>query len=604
MKHRIAAGFFALLMLIATFAPATSAAGSIRVEGKVYTFDKSGNYDPKEATSVALTYGNTLGTFILQGKAVENGRKDGTPSYLIGEDGLRLHYNYNDSLLNAPSDEWHLIEDKTKKLGEKSLNESILKGVLLLQTSKDRVNWVDVVCKTNVFANTPICAEALYEASDIQLLNGCYYRLTVAYSLEMELEEDSFLFIPIKKYDYKKVCEIYEFYAQGEGTSTEPVDPDHTFRLGETVRAAQFDGYAGQSEIGKNDMHYGWDLGYFYVSGYTDHTDANTGEKVFLKNVGDKVTLWFKLNQNIDAIEGNSKLSITADGAGYDQYFQTPKMNFGRGMLIVRRIDHNNNKEDPVYYANYLEGVASVDADTKVQLLDEGDYEVALDYEVTSDELVDKIGHYRIFFRFSIRNGNCMVFPYELGTNSELTNSALTENGFRLDLAMSRYLKINLKREVLTDSADGLVEDTRFNGPAKEGALYTEDGIYTITVSNLYTGQVTVKKIYVGTNAILRAHITTGLSIPEINEMVANGATISPDGVITLAQNGTKETTRAVSGDEQTADETRSEVSDTTENANGFGIARIVPLVLIVLVLGIVGAVWLVGKQKKGEQDA
>ena len=70
-----------------------------------------------------------------------------------------------------------------------------------------------------------------------------------------------------------------------------------------------------------------------------------------------------------------------------------------------------------------------------------------------------------------------MVYPFDVATGSELTNSSMTENGFRLDLAKSRYLKVNIKREVLKDSPDGLVEDTRFNGPAKDGAEYTDEGI-------------------------------------------------------------------------------------------------------------------------------
>ena len=234
--------------------------------------------------------------------------------------------------------------------------------------------------------------------------------------------------------------------------------------------------------------------------------------------------------------DGGTKCDyITADSEGYDQYFETPKMNFGRGALIIRYTDYNNVKAEPTIYTNYLEANATVGADTKVQLFEEGDYEVALDYEVTNDQLLDTIGHYRIFFKFSVRNGNCMAYPFDVGTGSELTNSAMTETGFRLDLAKSRYLKVNIKREVLKDSADGLVEDIRFNGPAKDGAEYTDEGIYTITVHNEYTNQFTVKKIYVGTNNILRAYMTTGLSIPEINDLVGQGATISDDGTIQLA---------------------------------------------------------------------
>ena len=337
------------------------------------------------------------------------------------------------------------------------------------------------------------------------------------------------------KYDYKKCAEVYELYAYTNSGEANAADLNQTFSLGAKVRVKNFDGYFGEEQIDKNDIHYGWNLGSFFVSGYTDEVTGADGNKVFLKNVGDKVTLWFKLNQNINGLNGKENLSITADTEGYDQYFETPKMDFGRGVLIIRYTDHNNVKAGPTIYTNYLEANASVGADTKVQLFEEGDYEVALDYEVTSDELIDKVGHYRIFFKFSVRNGNCMVYPFDVKTGSELTNSAMTENGFRLDLAKSRYLKINLKRETLKDSADGLVEDTRFNGPAKDGVEYTDEGIYTITVSNEYTGQFTTKKIYVGTNNVLRAYMTTGLSISEINNLVKDGATISDDGTIQLA---------------------------------------------------------------------
>lgn len=183
-----------------------------------------------------------------------------------------------------------------------------------------------------------------------------------------------------------------------------------------------------------------------------------------------------------------------------------------------------------------MEANTSVGADTKVQLFEEGDYEVALDYEVTSDQFIDKVGHYRIFFTFSVRNGNCMVYPLDVSTGSELTNSSMTENGFMLDLAKSRYLQINVKREVLTDSADGLVEDTRSNAPARDGEKYTEEGIYTITATNQYTNQKTTKKIYVGTNNLMKAVMTSGLSIEEINKLISEGATIDDEGTLTLAE--------------------------------------------------------------------
>lgn len=427
------------------------------------------------------------------------------------------------------------MEDSSRKVADIDLASDIKKGTIIVQTSKDRKTWLDSEIIFNAFSETPIRTNPIYSTSDIQLINGCYYRVIVVYELSIRTEISNFLFFNTDKYDFKKLAEVYEFYAYINSGGAKLSENEPTYSLGERVKAENFDGYFGEKIIDKTDVHYGWELGNFFVSGYTDEITSSSGNVVFLKNVGDKVTLWFNLNQNINGLNGKDNLSITADMSGYDQYFETPRIDFGRGVLIIRYTDHNNVKAEPTIYTNYLEANTTVGADTKVQLFEEGDYEVALNYEVTSDEFIDQIGHYRIFFKFSVRNGNCMVYPFDVATGSELTNSSMTENGFRLDLAKSRYLKINLKREVLKDSADGLVEDTRFNGPAKDGAEYTDEGVYTITVSNEYTNQFTVKKIYVGTNNILRAYMTTGLSIPEINNLIFQGATILDDGTIQLA---------------------------------------------------------------------
>lgn len=529
---------FMLLVMFLLVTPMTAFAETEKkdIAGKIYEFDKDSHYEFHEGgTSEQTTDENTYGTFYISGNVAVKGTKSGVPSYEVSDGGLSLFYNYGDTKLNANEDAWHLIDDKSDKVADMKLDSDIMKGTIILQTSKDRKNWVDVETIYNAFSDTPIRTSYIYSATEVELINGCFYRAIIVYELRIRTEDSNFLFINTDKYDYKKYAEVYEFYAHTNSGDSDVVDPNQIYSLGNKVRVENFDGYVGEELIKQGDSHYGWELGNFFVSGYTDEVVKDDGSVVFLKNVGDQVTLWFRLNQNIDGLNGNEKLSITADTEGYDQYFETPKMNFGRGVLIIRYTDHNNVKAEPILYTNYLEANASVGADTKVQLFEEGDYEVALDYEVTSDELIDKVGHYRIFFKFSVRNGNCMVYPFDVATGSELNNSSMTGNGFRLDLALSRYLKINIKREILKDSADGLVEDTRFNGAAKDGAEYTDEGIYTISVSNEYTGQLTTKKIYVGTNNILKAHMTTGLSIPEINDLVAEGATIFEDGTIQLA---------------------------------------------------------------------
>ena len=600
--RRTVALLVATVLVFSTFTlTAFAAPAKTEVPGQVYEFGKDSHYEFSDSQdAISSESADTYGIFSISGEISDVTTKNGIPAYEVTEGNLKFFYNYGDTLLKADEDSWHLIEDKSKKIDDLKLDENLLKGAIILQTSTDRLNWIDVVSMTNAFNETPIRTESIYETKDVQLINGCYYRVIVAYELRIRTEDSNILFINTDKFDYKKFAEVYEFYAYTDTSDSTTGESNETYNLGSKVRVADFDSYSGEETITKDDAHYGWDLGNFFVSGYTDEVKGSDGNMVFLKNVGDKVTLWFRLNQDINRLNGNEKLSITADGTGSDQYFETPTMDFGRGTLIIRYTDHNNVKAEPTIYTNYLEANTSVGADTKVQLFEEGDYEVALDYQITDDQLIDKIGHYRIFFKFSIRNGNCMVYPFDVATGSELTNSSMTENGFRLDLAKSRYLKVNLKREMLAESADGLVEDTRFNGPARDGAEYTDDGIYTITVTNEYTGQFTVKKIYVGTNNVLRAYMITGLSIPEINSLVDQGATITDDGNIQLASIAqTASEPNDVAESTTTSEPTTEKSDETTATKEPTGGFPFIPVVGIAIICVIVVVAMMAKKKKR-----
>ena len=318
---------------------------------------------------------------------------------------------------------------------------------------------------------------------------------------------------------------------------------DAEFVLGKNslVNTGKDNGFSERNLVDKDDPHWGWEMGDFLVSGFTRATEDNHGKTVLLKNVGDTVALRFELGQDINNLNGTENLSVSEDKNGWDQKFGVEEQNFGRGMLIVKQTNHKNESNTELY-RDFLAAEGSKGADTEVKVFEEGDYEVALDYEIKRPR-VDVFGwkpaysysNYQVSFKFSVRNGNNMVFPIDLATGSELVNEASTEDGFRLDLAKSRYLDIDLKRATLNDGADGLVEDTRFNRPARDGSEYTEEGVYTITVRNRYTDSETVKTIYVGTDTILKAHAKTGLPLSEIKTMLDTGATITDDGSLILA---------------------------------------------------------------------
>lgn len=291
-----------------------------------------------------------------------------------------------------------------------------------------------------------------------------------------------------------------------------------------TIKTDMDKGFQGSKEIDQGDKHYGWRMGQFFISNYTRKILKNdsinhTGNIVFLKTLGDSVTLWFDLEQDINALDGNKNLIVAEDTNGYDKYFDVKKTNLGRGALIIRHKDFRDNVGDPVIYTDYLLAKGTTGADTKVILNEEGDYEVALDYELQDNDITHittKFDNYRIFFTFSIRNGNCMVYPFDVATRAELQNKATTENGFYLDLARSRYLDIDVKRSVIINGPNGVIEDERFNRPAKDGDEYTLEGIYTISVKNRYTGESTTKTIFVGSNELLQQYIANGFNVDRL----------------------------------------------------------------------------------------
>lgn len=346
------------------------------------------------------------------------------------------------------------------------------------------------------------------------------------------------------------------------------IENELKYGMGCVVNAGKDTGYSEMNGITAKDPHFGWELGQFFISGYTRCITDSVENPIFLKTVGDDVALWFCLKQDIDALNGNENLIIYKDENGYDEYFGITKTNFGRGTLIVKYTNHENVTEEPIIYTDYL-SAKEMGANTKVELLEEGDYEIALNYEIQSNprklfgqSILPTYTNYRIYFKFSVRNGNCMVYPFDVQTESELTNSSFTENGFYLDLAQSKYLDINIKKEVLNESANGLVEDVRFNRPAKDGDQYVDEGIYTITVYNRYTEQQTTKVIYVGKNSLLKAHVLTGLSIEEINERIALGAYITNEGMIVIPE--TEESTM-----EQVSSSEIEEENKNLSNTNG-----------------------------------
>jgi len=517
-------------MVNGTIAHASST--SLPVVPNVYDLEKDSHYAIGEASPSQST---AVGTLSIDGAVRESGEHELFPAYEVTDGNATFTYSLNSGVKDRSEYEWHFIEDKTKKVNGLELESNILSGAIVLQTSLDGVTWTTDVMMPDAFAEGANTKD-FYETKAVQLQNGCYYRVIVAYKMERRVEDSTILFVTTKNYEQKQVAEVYEFYVFCETDETSP-DATPMKKLGTKINTGLDNGYSGNEAIDKDDPHYGWDIGYFYVNGYTRETKATDNTPVFLKNVGDKVTLWFHLSQDITKLHGNEHLSISEDKDGYDRAFEIEQTNFEHGTLIIQYTNPQGEAQEPIIYTDYLAANATTGANTKVQLFEEGDYVVSLNYEIKSMggplNAIASYTNYKITFSFSIRNGNCMVYPFDNLTGSELADNAITENGFKLDMAKSKYLTIDVKRSVLVVGTDGyLTEDVRFNRPAKDGEVYTSEGIYTFTVRNLYTNEETEKTIYVGSSNYLRALSATGMSIAELNAEIEKGSIIREDGTI------------------------------------------------------------------------
>ena len=324
---------------------------------------------------------------------------------------------------------------------------------------------------------------------------------------------------------------------------------DNKYYYDKVVNTGLDNGYSESNSIKEGDPHFGWKLGRFVVSGFTSR--AGDDVPVFLKNSGDRVELSFQLNQSIDSLNGDDKRKISGDGNGYDEYFGIPKTDFGHGALITKHTDYQNASTEPTVSTEYLSSV-KVGANTHIDMYEEGDYEVALDYEIESPGLLPfrpAYNNYRIFFKFKVRNSNTMMFLFDTATNNELFNGSVTSSGFRIDMAGSHYLDVSVKREVLNSTGDGLTEDVRFNKTATDGAVFEDEGIYTVTVKNPNTGEeATTKRIYVGTTAAMKASVANNRTLAAAQERIAEGATVADDGSFRTASKKTDASANEVSG--------------------------------------------------------
>lgn len=526
----VGASLLAVALLTALFAVrevAYAKETTVNINGKQYELAEKSKYDYDDGTTPTIipSSGSQFGLFGMSGDLKALSETNGFSSYEVSSGLVTFSYSPNGTVIGASDTDWHLIEDSASEVNGEKIDQKIRNGVVILQTSIDGTNWITDLVKGNVAGSETDYNENFYETAEIQLINGCYYRVIVAYEVERKLDDKQYLFVKVGNSEKKKFVEVYEFYLKdtSEATIAAGAHPNTKKVVGDmtkVVNTGKDNGYSQENAITSKDPHYGWKLGEFSLKGYTNTADYQ-GEEYFLKNLGDAITLSFTLNQNISSLNGMDNLTISEDTNGYDQFFQVPKTNFKHGTLIIRFTDFQGNKSDPIIYTDFLAANARTGADTRVQFFEEGDYEVALDYEIKNTSGIDSYTNYRMFFTFKIRNGNNMVYAFD--PSGQLTDKAWTATGFTVNTANSHYLTVTVNKYALADGVGGKKLDLSWSRTANDGNSYKDPGVYEVTVSNRYqpNGDVT-KTFYVGDDPYIKAIPITGKSLDDIVKLIQN----------------------------------------------------------------------------------
>ena len=374
------------------------------VPGKVYVFGKKDHYEFSKDRKYypTMTQGVTYGTFSIAGDFTDFSDIDGVPLYEVGSGNVTFTYEYDDTRLKAGDDTWHLISDPSRKVDEVTLASTIRNGAFLVQTSKDREVWHTIWQKTNVFEDTPQSDPYFYKTTDVQILNGNYFRVLIVYELGVQKED---------RVGARKFAEVYEFYMNPEEVLMSAFgDDQYVFEEDQILaQTGRGNGYSGNQKVKEDDLHYGWSLGSFYVTGFTNVEYDENENPIFYKEDGQVLSLWFRLDQDIDALGGNRHLKVARDKDGYDLFFNVSNRIFERGALIVGETDFEGKRLDPQVTTDFLEAEATDGFEIRIGDYEEGDYEVALDYmledsspQIGDVNLIPSTNCYQQYFKFSV----------------------------------------------------------------------------------------------------------------------------------------------------------------------------------------------------------
>lgn len=212
-------GIVLLLMIWGIFclhpiSPALASAAATELGIPAVSYELGGGHAykyGKEAPVAAMSYGKaSIGTLNVTGKIIETTTCSGTKAYGVSGN-VAFSYTYDTSIAGAPENQWHIIEDKEKKVNGVKLDASILSGALIIQRSYDGEKYEDAVNPVLDFFNASTSGATLYTTSGEDISKGVYLRFILAYKTERKNDAPHW-YAPWSWSESHRHMEVYDLY--------------------------------------------------------------------------------------------------------------------------------------------------------------------------------------------------------------------------------------------------------------------------------------------------------------------------------------------------------------------------------------------------------
>lgn len=158
------------------------------VSPSIYEFEEKNHYNITGLDAVA--HASAVGKLtISNASAIQT---DGFPTYDIKGDKSTITYSFAKDRIRTGVDGWVIVEDKSKEVNSEKLDQNIMNGAIVVQTSVDGNKWTTDKAMTDVFAGDDK-GLVIFEPNEVQMSNGCYLRILVVYKEQSKVKDGKFL---------------------------------------------------------------------------------------------------------------------------------------------------------------------------------------------------------------------------------------------------------------------------------------------------------------------------------------------------------------------------------------------------------------------------